>query len=394
MNPLAHLLQLSPDEKARLGVQHTPTEIHQQPASWRRALRMLRRRRDEIAAFLRQHGLTGDRRSILVLTGAGSSEFVGISVAPLLRRRLGRHVIPVASTQLVTHAEETLIPGYDYLLISFARSGNSPESTAALRSARQEVSTLPHIVVTCNADGELARLARTAPDTLCLVLPEETNDRSLVMTSSFSTMALTASALAYIDQLDELEEILGVLETAVDGIFHRYAERLADFARIPFERACFLGSGSLLGAMTESGLKMQEMTDGRVVTQAASYLGLRHGPQVFVDGRCAVVASLSGRQRVRRYELDLLRELREKEQGCATLVIGCAGVAAAAEWASHVIDLGVDSAELPDEFRVMSDVVVGQLLGTFKSLELGLQPDNPSTSGIINRVVQGVVIYE
>ncbi len=394
MNPLEHLLQLPADEKARLGILHTPAEIRQQPSSWRRAVRLLREQRGEAASFLERHGLAHRRPNILLLAGAGSSEFVGISVAPLLRRRLGRQVLPVATTQLVTHAAEFLIPGYDYLMVSFARSGNSPESSAAFRSVRQEVPALPHVIVTCNADGELARLGRTDPHSLCLVLPEETNDRSLVMTSSFSTMALVGCALAYLNQLDALEEMLAVLETAVESIFHEYAELLAEFAGIPFERACFLGSGSLQGAMKESALKMQEMTDGRVVAQSASYLGLRHGPQVFVDGSCAVVASLAGRERVQRYELDLLRELREKEQGCATLVIGCSGVERAADWASHIIDLKVEPRALPDEFRILSDVVVGQLLGMFKSLELGLRPDNPSTSGIINRVVQGVVIYE
>jgi tagatose-6-phosphate ketose/aldose isomerase len=44
--------------------------------------------------------------------------------------------------------------------------------------------------------------------------------------------------------------------------------------------------------------------------------------------------------------------------------------------------------EIGDENACISDVVIGQLLGFFRCLEEGLQPDSPSESGVINRVVE------
>ena len=39
-------------------------------------------------------------------------------------------------------------------------------------------------------------------------------------------------------------------------------------------------------------------------------------------------------------------------------------------------------------------IVAPQILAFFESLRRGLTPDNPNTSGTVNRVVQGVRIHE
>ena len=138
---------------------------------------------------------------------------------------------------------------------------------------------------------------------------------------------------------------------------------------------------------------MQEMTGGRIASIHDTYLGLRHGPQLFVNNDCIVVASLSSETRSRRYELDLLRELKSKRQGCGTLVI-CGRVdAEIAGVCDEVIDLFPKGEPLADDFRVLTDVIACQMLAAFKSLGLGLSPDNPSPDGIINKVVKGVTIY-
>ena len=165
------------------------------------------------------------------------------------------------------------------------------------------------------------------------------------------------------------------------------------FASQPFGRACFLGSGVLYGAMEECHLKMQEMTEGKVAAMFNSFVGLRHGPQVFVNSGCAVVAAISSDPFVRRYELDLLRELKTKKQGCCTLAICDRATPEIRELAGEGIELWPDGGALADDFRVMTDVMVGQMLGVFACLRCGLKPDNPSVSGMINRVVQGVTIY-
>ncbi len=394
MNKFEKLLALSKDEAIKTGLQYTPGEIAQQPVTWQKALALLKKRRKELQTFLAAHGIYGEHESVVILTGAGSSEFVGTAVCNLLRRRLHREVISIPTTHLVTHTKETLVSGHSYVVISFARSGNSPESLATYKAISKHHPEAAHIVITCNKDGKLAKYAENDDRSYCIILPDETNDRSLVMTSSYSTMAFTAAGLAFLDNLDELGRICDLLSLGAKRIVDDYGDLIADFAALQFSRACFLGSDTLWGTMEECQLKLQEMTEGRVSARFDSFLGLRHGPQVYVNDTCAVIAALASNPGVRRYEMDLLRELKQKKQGCGTLVICDKADNELREFATHIIELYPDGNPLPDEFRIMTDVMVGQILGTFKSIDVGLKPDNPNRSGMINRVVQGVVIYE
>jgi tagatose-6-phosphate ketose/aldose isomerase len=214
------------------------------------------------------------------------------------------------------------------------------------------------------------------------------------MTSSFSTMAMVASCLPWLDEGDFLRETCRRLGDGAGRVFSVYGDMLEEFGRKPFERACFLGSNTLFGTMQECQLKMQEMTDGIVATRFESFLGLRHGPQVFVNDKCVVIASLSAKPSVRRYEMDMLREIKEKNQGMATLITCDKADDEIRGLAEYVVELFPAGQGVDDQFRIMTDVTVGQILGTFKSMQLGLKPDCPSASGVINRVVQGVTIYD
>ena len=394
MSAFEALLNLPDAQKAAKGIEHTPKEIAQQPSTWAKAVDVLRSRKPEIARFMADAGLTGDGDATLVLTGAGTSEFVGNSVVNVLRRRLGREVQSVPTTHFVTHADVMFVPRHRYVLLSFARSGNSPESVATYNRVKKCCPGIRQLVITCNREGELARVAHEDADALCIEMPEETNDRSLVMTSSFSTMAFAAIGLCFLDALDDLEQVAGRIGNAAERVIRDGGDLLFDFAGRPFSRACFLGSNALYGTMQECHLKMQEMTEGRVACTFDSFLGLRHGPQVFVNGDCIVVAALSSDPQVRRYEMDLLRELKAKGQGCGTLVICDRATDEVRDVSTAVVEFFPDGGAIEDDFRVMTDVVVGQILGTFTSMKVGLKPDNPSESGTISRVVQGVVIYD
>ena len=201
MNAFERLLNFSDSEKAEKGVLHTPAEIAQQPETWAKTLVMLHDRRDDILSFMISSGLVGDREAVLVLTGAGSSEFVGTAVCSILRRALNREVMSVPTTHLVTHPRAARVPWHSYVIVSFARSGNSPESIATFDFIRKVQPSARHMVITCNRDGGLAQRAGNDPESFLIVLPDETNDRSLVMTSSFSTMAFTAAGVAHIRSL-------------------------------------------------------------------------------------------------------------------------------------------------------------------------------------------------
>ena len=395
MNAFRRLLSLPLDEKRTLGLEFTPAEIAQQPRVWAKTAAMLVDRRDEALAFLHSTGLAGNGpESTLVLTGAGSSEFVGSAVVNVLRMLLQREVLSLGTTHLVTHAAQTLVPTHRYTLLSFARSGNSPESVAACREVRRAVPSIRELIVTCNAEGALAQEAARRPETLCLVLPPETNDQGLAMTSSYSSMALCGMGLGLLNRPEALAEIADRAGAATQRILDENADTLHAFASMEFDRASFLGSNALYGTMQECHLKMQEMTEGRVACRYDSFLGLRHGPQVFVNERCAVIAALSSDPKVRRYEIDMLKELRAKGQGSCMLVICARADDAIRSVASHVIELFPTGEGIEDGYRVLTDVVAGQVLALFKSLAVGLKPDSPSATGTINRVVKGVVIYD
>ncbi len=393
MNAFQRLLSLPAAEQKRLGVEFTPAEIAQQPSTWAKTAAMLVSRRKAIRSFLRGAGLAGQKQSVLLLTGAGSSEFIGNAVVNVLRQGLGRETWSVPTTHFVTHAASTLVPGQAYVLLSFARSGNSPESVATCALVKKHTRGLKQIIITCNHDGALARAARADRRTLGIELPPETNDRSLVMTSSYSTMAFAAMALTLLNRPDQLLQMAEQAGAGVQRVISAYGGLLAAFGSLPFQRACFLGADTLYGTMQECHLKMQEMTEGRVACRFDSFLGLRHGPQVFVNKECVVVAALSSSPYPRRYELDLLQGLKKNKQGRGMLVICDRATREIRSLGARIVELYPHGKILPDAYRVLTDVVVGQILATFKCMALGLKPDAPCTTGTINRVVKGVKIY-
>jgi tagatose-6-phosphate ketose/aldose isomerase len=393
MNAFEALLSLPDAEKKTKGVEHTPREIAQQPATWAKAAGILSKRRGEILEFMRAAGLSGERKANLVMTGAGSSEFVGNAVASGLRVRLKRDVVCIPTTHIVTHPQTVFIPGQNYVVLSFARSGNSPESVATYNLVKQVCPQAKQIAITCNKDGALAKAAKIDANSFYIELPEETNDRSLVMTSSYSTMAFTATGLGLLETPDELTALAAKLGAAGERVIKEYGGVLQKFAQRSFNRACFLGSGTLYGTMQECHLKLQEMTEGQVAAMFNSFVGLRHGPLVFCNKDCVIVAALSSGSFARKYELDMLRELKAKKQGGGTLVICAKADAEIRDLSSEVVELFPNGDPVDDDFRVMSDVMVGQIFATFKCMLCGLKPDNPSVSGTINRVVQGVTIY-
>lgn len=393
MNAFEQLLSIPESEQHQQGILYTPREIAQQPEMWLRTCDILAEQQANMNAFFQEAGLKGEKKAIVILSGAGSSEYIGNAGSYGLRKGLKRQIISVPSTDVIIQPQLFLVPGYAYVVMSFARSGNSPESVATYNLVKQFAPEAKQIVITCNKDGELARTAEQDRRSLCLFLPEETNDQSLVMTSSFSTMAFTAIGLSFLDKLEELRWLAQKLGAAARRVMREYADDLKRFITQPATRVSYLGSKALFGTMQECRLKMLEMTEGKIAVNVDSFVGLRHGPQVFINDECLVVAALSSDAYSRQYELDLLRELHQKGQGMGTLVICDHATEELRKLSSLCIELYPDGDAVADEYRVMTDVVVGQILGTFKSLAVGLKPDNPSTSGTISRVVQGVNIY-
>ena len=368
----------------------TFNEIHQQPAMWRKELAALLAKKEEIRAFMHKY-LTPN--TDIVLTGAGTSAFIGDALQPVMRG-MWQNVRSVATTDIITHAKYLLNPEKPLLLVSFARSGNSPESVGAVNLANKLCKNVAHVYITCNKNGKLALQAEGKDNILLLLLPEETDDKSLAMTSSFSTMLLTCLMLGHIDTLDKDQEMIEKTAKNAEAVMAEYEEKLKEIAGRPFERGVFLGSGALKGIAEECHLKLQELTDGAVVCKFDSFLGFRHGPKAVVNSKSIVVYLMTEQEDVQRYERDLVKQVDANNTPVAQIIV-IAGKAP--ELPGVKADLVVKMPYGPEEndfYGIVAYVLVGQLLGYYASLAHGLNPDAPSVSGNIHRVVEGVTIYE
>ncbi len=395
VDPLGALLELPEHEKTERGLLHTPREIWQQPDTWNKTYQRCQERGGELNDALRRAGIgRGSTSSPTVyLVGAGTSDYTGRALAPLLRRRWGCDVWPIPSTTLLTDFEEFHHPGREYLWISFSRSGESPEGVALLEQALDRHRDIRHLVITCNQQGAMAQLCLRNPDrAVALVLDDAVNDRGLAMTSSFSNMVLAGQCVGHLEELEQFGEVVAQLSESGRRSLPAAAEAAAAITLLGCTRACFVGAGVLRAVADESALKVVELSAGKVTTLAETPLGLRHGPLSSVDGQTLFVAFLSGDARRRGYELDLLREIDRKRLGRVRAVITAQRHDEVSSLADYPLSLNC-AADFPDQYRPVLDVMFGQLIGLFASMRSGLKPDQPSPGGTITRVVAPIKLY-
>jgi tagatose-6-phosphate ketose/aldose isomerase len=373
------LLGRTEEEQRRSGYFHTLREILQQPATW------LRTGKELVYAFDGLAQTIADVRT-LVLTGSGSSEFAGQCVRLPLQNRLSIPAQAIGGGMLLMFGSKAIAPGRPGLMVSLARSGDSPESVGALSVILETEPEIRHLIVTCNAQGRLATTYRADTRVRVVLLAEQTNDRSLVMTSSFTNMVLAATSLGMLQTPDRYLTLIERLSLKAEELLYKHFDTLAGLARRDFNRVIFLATGPRLGAARESALKMLEMTSGRVSATCETYLGLRHGPMSAVHADTLIVCFLSSEPLVRAYECDLIRELNLKQLGMAKLFFGEQIPPDLAR--SEDVTINCDGlARLGDENMPVLDVILGQLLAFFRCLKEGLQPDSPSSDGVISRVV-------
>jgi D-galactosamine 6-phosphate deaminase/isomerase len=382
---VAELLSRSTEEQRRLGYFHTLREICQQPATWLRTSALMQANVARVRPVLK--GIAS-----LSLTGSGSSEYAGDCVRLPLQNELGVLAQAIGGGALLAHGSKALPPRRPGLMVSIARSGDSPESAGALALMLKTEPEIRHLVLTCNEAGSLARTYRNDPRVVVITLPEETNDQGLVMTSSFTNLVLAARLLGLSTKLDLYGYACELLSRIAARLLEEHLGTVARIGKEPFNRALFLGSGARFGAARESSLKMLEMTAGRVTTISETYLGVRHGPMSYVHEDTLVVCFLSSDPTCRLYESDLLREFDQKELGLLKLIVG-EDVPADLVREGDVVLECKGLVNVGDENAPVIDVIVGQLLAFFRCLEEGLRPDSPSEDGVISRVVQTFALH-
>jgi tagatose-6-phosphate ketose/aldose isomerase len=346
------------------GYRHTIREICQQPATWAGTARHL----IEFSS-LAAEGLASCQR--IVLTGSGSSQHAGECAAPAVEKDLGM-AVEVASGGELLLKRRASVAGEPTLVVSLARSGESPESAAVVEVLLKTEPRTEHLIITCNSEGRLAHSFNHDARVRVIDLGAQVNDRSLVMTSSFTNLVLGARFLGWVERTDQFVRMVDRLDRAGRQILATWPDCLGVWVRGDIGRIVFLGSGSRFGACREASLKLLEMTGGKVATMAETYLGLRHGPMSFIDERTLVVCFLSSDALIRNYERDLILELNAKRLGARKLI---AGVGDPGAGLCRGQDLVIPY-EIPED-----------------TVEEGLQPDCPSVNGVISRVVGEFCIH-
>ena len=369
---------------ASKGGEWTAREIAQQPAVWAETQASIAAIAPSVRDFLAPLLARPELR--IVLTGAGSSAYIGQCLLPELLGALGRRVESLATTDLVASPAQYFQRDVPTLLVSFARSGGSPESLAAVDLADRFVADCHHLVVTCNADGALRRRLDGRPNGLVVVLPPATHDRGFAMTSSFSSMLLAARLLLLPGVAADAASRLG---HATALLLKREAFRIESLALQRHARTVYLGSGGLGGLANEAALKLLELSDGAIAALANTSLGLRHGPKTFVTAGTLVVLFASNDPLARRYDLDLVREVCS--DGIAARVLVLSAQPVTIDGCEVVVVPGLEAAT--DAELALPYVAWAQLYAFHCSLALGCRPDSPSAAGVVNRVVQGVTIY-
>jgi tagatose-6-phosphate ketose/aldose isomerase len=386
------MFTLSKEKLVSLGASITAEEIKQQPDLWDETYLLYTKKRGEIQAFLQKLAEKHERIRV-IFTGAGTSAYVGDTVTPYLNGKVNEkkwELLSVPTTTLVSNPHEFLKADFPTLLVSFARSGNSPESVAAVELAEQMVTRFYQLTITCANDGELAIRAKGNENNLLLLMPEGANDQGFAMTGSYSCMTLTALLVFDPLLLEEKGSIVQTIRQMGESVIRREKDIQKIIDR-DFERIIYLGSGSLEGLAREAQLKVLELTAGKIVTAFDSPLGFRHGPKSFVNEKALVFIFVSNHPYTRQYDLDMLNELQRDNIAnyiCAIEVDG------KTNYDGNTFLFGRDDQSVPDAYLALPFVMIGQTVSLLASVKVGNTPDTPSPTGTVNRVVKGVSIYE
>lgn len=386
------MFQASKEELNQLGAEITVREIKQQPELWQEAFDYYQTESDRIQQFLKRLKDKHNRLRV-IFTGAGSSAYVGDTVLPYLKEVGDESAFDfqtVPTTNIVSNPKSYFKKDIPTILVSFARSGNSPESVASVQLGKQLTNDFYQITITCAPEGKLAQKAAGDEDNLLLMMPERSNDQGFAMTGSFTCMTLTALLVfdeaameekaAYVNQIIEMgQDVLG-REAEVQTIVDR-----------DFNRVIYLGSGPLAGIAREVQLKILELTAGKMATAFDSSLGFRHGPKSFIDERSLAFLFVSNDRYTRQYDIDMVKELAGDQIANTVCSIS---VEQETNYEGESFTFSQAYQTVPDGYLALPYTMFGQVVSLLTALKVENKPDTPSPTGTVNRVVKGVIIHD
>jgi len=383
------MFEMTTDQLNEIGGFNTTTEIKQQPELWLDTLNIYKENLETIESFLADARAMGEGRLSVVFTGAGTSDYVGDTCAPYLRHAGDTKLYdfkPIATTDIVSAPRDFLNPDEPTVVVSFARSGNSPESLAAVQVAKTFVKNVKFINITCAPEGKLAVESEGDADQLTLLIPRA-NDKGFAMTGSYSCMTLLSTLIFDTASLEQKTAWVEAAAKLGEDVVARESE-IAEFLSGDFNRVTYLGSGSFVGLAQEAQLKILELAHGLVATSWDSCMGYRHGPKSFVDDKTIVFVYMNNDEYTRQYDLDILNEINGDQIAAKTIAIQQDG---AIKFDGTSFTLAGEA--LPEGYLALPFVMVAQVISLLNSVRVGNTPDTPSPSGTVNRVVKGVTIH-
>lgn len=377
-------------ELEELGAHITTQEIYQQPELWEDTLNIYENNLEKIDEFLARAKNLSDQKTHVVFTGAGTSAYVGDTVVPYLFRKGNKDFVyeAIATTDIVSAPLDYIDAETPLILVSFARSGNSPESLAAVERVGQIANNVLYLNITCAPEGKLAVLSAERDDALTILIPRA-NDRGFAMTGSYTCMLLLSTLIFDSSSLEDKKQWVETASAMGDMVIDREQEIL-DILDCDFERVTYLGSGCF-GAMTrEAQLKILELTAGKIATNFDTSMGYRHGPKSFVNNKSLVFDFVSNNAYTRQYDIDILNEIAADDIAIHTVAI------------QQMQDTNYEKEsftfqgfkDIPEAYLVLPFVMIAQTISLATSVKVENTPDTPSANGTVNRVVKGVIIHE
>ncbi|MDO4466435.1 MAG: SIS domain-containing protein [Bacillota bacterium] len=368
----------------------TAKEILQQPSTWKKTIAQVKNESAAIKAFIER--TTKNEDYDIILTGAGTSEFVGNSIFPYLQKMNNYKVKSYGTTDIVADPESYLSRTKPTLLVSYGRSGNSPESVGAVEVANVVCENINHLFITCNENGALSKFAEGKDNCYAINLTPETHDQSFAMTSSYSNMYLATLLSFNIDRLDDFAKEVEVIIEKGQKMLDESWTKLSDVVdAFDFKRIVYLGSNNLKGVAQESALKMCELNGGTIDTVFDTPMGFRHGPKSVINDETLCVVYLSDEPYTRQYEYDIIKEMSPERKGNKILVISSKDDDIKS-YADYFLSFD-NGTSLPNVLLGLEYIMTAQIIALFKSLKSGYTPDNPCPTGEVNRVVKGVILY-
>ncbi|WP_461615403.1 SIS domain-containing protein [Clostridium sp. Marseille-QA1073] len=371
---------------------NTAKEIYQQPELWIKTLEIIEANKDNINKFIDER--LKKEKIRVVFTGAGTSAYVGEVVIPYLNKRKEYIFEAIPTTDIVSNPESYFKKHIPTILVSFARSGDSPESVAVYDLANKLIDDISHIFITCNSKGKLAKMSEENENALLLLMPDKSNDLGFAMTSSFTCMTIAASLIFDMENLEENKKQIYEMSNIGKHLLedgYKEQKKLLDY---DYNRVVYLGSSSFFGISKESSLKLLELTRGQIISYNETVLGFRHGPKSIVDDKTLIFLYVSIDDYARKYDVDMLSEIYNNAGEHKIISITQEYDEEVEKNSNHQLYLSKYPIKIDNEIYIsLLYLLYAQVFTLLCSVNNHVEPDNPNPSGIVNRVVKGVSIY-